>query len=213
MIDPNVPMAHSQVNEFLPSARAVPNSRNAMADSEVDDFDVGRFHAIRKEQKEQMMELQKSYQDRKDFIKKTIQAEQESLFNAFQQGMQSLYGSLVQQVATTIERQVTLRLDEEKLEEQHAAGKRDIERRYHHEASKVLSTPATRNSTQVPRASSSGSHTNSFLVSFVTLYCLLPQADKSSLGLQLRTSTADTDSFGDANAAGTASNSDQASVQ
>lgn len=185
MIDPNIPMAHHQVNEFLPSAGVAHGSRKNMAEPEADDFDVTQFNAIRKEQKEQMMDLDKHYQDRKDVIQKQIQAEQEVLFNAFQQGMQTLYGSLVQQVAATIEVQVTLRMDQEKLQEDHAARKRDIERRYHHEASRlVLSTShATRNPKQHPTTTTNGAHANnSFSVSPIGPVLFFPQSDQVPQG-------------------------------
>lgn len=179
MIDPNVPMAHTQANEFLPSVGGVPGAKKTMAEAEMEEFDVGQFNAIRKEQKEQMMELEKHYQDRQDIIQKQVQAEKDGLFNAFQQGMQNLYASLVQQVNATIEVQVTLRMEQEKLQEEHTARKRDIERRYHHEASRlVLSTSHTnRNPKTLARTSSGGSHNNPFSVSFTSLHRLLFPAD------------------------------------
>lgn len=169
MIDPTVPtMPHSHVNEFLPSSGAAPGSRDVMAEPEMDDFDMTQFNAIRKEQKEQMLELDKHYHERRDIIQKQVQAEQEGLFSAFQQGMQNFYGSLIQHVNSTVEVQVKLRMEQEKLQEDHAARKRDIERRYHHEASKLMlsTSTASRNPKQLPRTVSSGSQANSYAVSF-----------------------------------------------
>lgn len=168
MIDPNGPMAHTQVNEFLPSNGTAAGARKTMVDTEMDEIDVSRFNAIRKEQKAQMMEVDKVYQEKQDIITKQMQAEEERLFNAFQQGMQSLYASLVQHVNANVEAQVKLRMTQEKLQDDHAEKKRDIDRQYHNEASRlVLSTShsGSRIPKQLSRTTSNDSHSKSFTVS------------------------------------------------
>lgn len=165
MIDPSVSMAHHQRNEFLPSAHHGPRAQPAAVEAaEADDFDV-QFDAIRNNQKEQMMDLNQHYQDRRDILQKQIQAEQEGLFNAFQQGMQALYGTLVQQVAATIDVQVRLRVKQEKLQDEHAARKADIERRYHQETSMLFH--AARRPKHLQTMPTDGAHTASFPVSFL----------------------------------------------
>lgn len=173
MIDPTVAMAHQHVNEFLPSSGPASGHRNAIPDPDVDDLDVSRFNALRKEKNEQLRELEKYYHDKRDAINKQVQAEQESLFSAFQQGMQNFYASLVQHITGTIEDQVKLRLEKEKLDQEYAAQQREIDRRYHHEASRLVTSTshATRPSKPLPRTASNGSHTNSFSVGFFFFRC------------------------------------------
>lgn len=177
MIDQTAIMVPNTVNEFLPAAGAAPGHRLNPEEGEEDDFDVARFSAIRKEQKEQLERLEQHYQHRQTAIEQQVRAEQEGLFNVFQQGMQNLYTGLTQHVTTTIEAQVKLRMEQERLREEHSSQKRDIERRYHNEASRlVMSTShATRNPKQLPRSSSSASHSNSFPVSLIPQDGFIPK--------------------------------------
>lgn len=134
------------VNEFLPAAaRQRPN----MDEIEEDEIDMARFSAIRKEQKEELERLDHHHHTKQLQIENQIRAELDQLFNHFQQGMQSLYTGLTQTVNTTVEVQVKLRIQQERLREEHATNKREVERRYHNEASRlVMSTSQVARHTQ-----------------------------------------------------------------
>lgn len=128
-------MNPSSVNEFLPpGAGQAPHND----DVEEDEFDMARFSAIRKEQKDELERLDHHHHNKHLQIENQIRGEVDRLFVHFQQGMQNLYTGLTQTINNTIETQVKLRIEQERLREDHAANKREIERRYHNEASKIV---------------------------------------------------------------------------
>lgn len=109
-----------------------------MDDMDEDEFDMARFSAIRKEQKDELERLEHHHHSKQHQIEGQIRQEVDRLFGHFQQGMQNLYTGLTQTINATVEAQVKLRMDQERLREEHETNKREVERRYHNEASKIV---------------------------------------------------------------------------
>lgn len=128
-------MNPNPVNEFLPPAAGQPQRMDEMDE---DEFDMARFSAIRKEQKDELERLEHHHHSKQHHIESQIRQEVDRLFGHFQQGMQNLYTGLTQTINATVEAQVKLRMDQERLREEHEANKREVERRYHNEASKIV---------------------------------------------------------------------------
>lgn len=128
-------MQANSANEFLP---AVAGSRPYGDNGGEDDFDVARFSAIRKEQKEELERLDQQYSSSQAAIETQVRGEVDQLFQQFQLGMQQLYTNLTKTVGITIENQVQLRLKQERLRREHDAKRGDVEARYHNEASKLI---------------------------------------------------------------------------
>lgn len=103
-----------------------------------DDFDVARFSAIRKEQKDELDRLDHHYSTSQAAIEAQVRGEVDQLFQQFQLGMQQLYTSLTKTVGINIENQVQLRLKQERLRREHETKKSEVEARYHNEASKLI---------------------------------------------------------------------------
>lgn len=128
-------MPSNSGNEFLAPAGG---SRSYGDNSADDDFDVARFSAIRKEQKDELERLDHHYSSSQATIETQVRGEVDHLFQQFQLGMQQLYTNLTKTVGITIENQVQLRLKQERLRREHEAKKSDVETRYHNEASKLI---------------------------------------------------------------------------
>lgn len=124
-------------NEFLTPAGG---SRPYADNSGDDDFDVARFSAIRREQKDELERLDHHYSSSHVTIEEQVRGEMDHLFQHFQLGMQQLYTNLTKTVGITIENQVQLRLKQERLRLEHEAKKGEVETRYHNEASKLISS-------------------------------------------------------------------------
>lgn len=125
----------NSANEFLAVAAS---SRSYGDNSGEDDFDVARFSAIRKEQKDELERLEQQYSSNQAAIETQVRGEVDHLFQQFQLGMQQLYTNLTKTVGTTIDNQVQLRLKQERLRRDHDARKSEVEARYHNEASKLI---------------------------------------------------------------------------
>lgn len=128
-------MPSNSGNEFLAPAGG---SRSYGENSGDDDFDVARFSAIRKEQKDELERLDHHYSSSQATIETQVRGEVDHLFQQFQLGMQQLYTNLTKTVGITIENQVQLRLKQEQLRREHEAKKGEVETRYHNEASKLI---------------------------------------------------------------------------
>lgn len=128
-------MNPKSVNEFLPpGAGQTPH----LDDMDEEEFDMARFSAIRKEQKDELERLEHHHHNKQLQIENQVRGEIDRLFAHFQQGMQNLYTGLTQTINATVETQVKLRMEQERLREDHVANKREVERRYHNEASKIV---------------------------------------------------------------------------
>lgn len=128
-------MQPNSANEFISTAAG---GRPYGDNGGEDDFDVARFSAIRKEQKDELERLDHHYSSSQAAIETQVRGEVEQLFQQFQHGMQQLYTNLTKTVGTTIENQVQLRLSQERLRREHEAKKIEAEARYHNEASKLI---------------------------------------------------------------------------
>lgn len=134
-------MNRTSVNEFLPASHLPPQ----MGETEDDEIDVARFSAMKRQQKDELDHLEHRHQAKQHEIEKQVAAELDKLFTHFQTGMQTLYTALHQTVNTTIDSQVKLRMQQERLKDEYAAQKRDAERRFHNDVSQlVMSTSQTR---------------------------------------------------------------------
>ncbi|KAJ4417141.1 hypothetical protein N0V82_006341 [Gnomoniopsis sp. IMI 355080] len=112
-------MQANSANDFLP---AVVGSRPYGDNGGEDDFDVARFSAIRKEQKEELERLDHHYSSSQAAIDT------------------QLYTNLTKTVGITIENQVQLRLQQDRLRQEHETKKSEVEARYHNEASKLITS-------------------------------------------------------------------------
>lgn len=146
-------MNRTSVNEFLPAAS---QPRQHLGEMEDDEIDVARFSAMKRQQKDELDRLEHRHQAKQHEIEKQVRAELDKLFTHFQTGMQTLYTTLHQTVNTTVDAQVKLRMQQERLREEHATKKRDAERRFHNDVSQlVMSTSQTRHAAGFLRAPNS----------------------------------------------------------
>lgn len=161
-------MNPNPINEFLP-ASAGPRLKGDTGGE--DDFDLARFNAIRKEQKDELERLDRRHHDQQAAIDNQIQLEYDRLFQHFQQGMQNFYASLRQTINTTVENQVNFRMQKERICEDHTTNKRDVEKRFHSEASRLVmsSTHAVRPSQPFPTVPSNVSRPAPLAASPVSL--------------------------------------------
>lgn len=169
-------MNQHSVNDFLPTGVA---QRPRVDDGGDDDFDMTKFTAIRKNHNEELEHLEKEYENRHLEIQSEIRKTSNTFFEEFQTGMQKFYTNLVQTFNTTVEDQVKLRMQEERLRDELVNKKNELDQRYHHEASKIVlsSSHASRQGKLTSQRPSSGpspiSRTSSMPVSLV---CLLASA-------------------------------------
>lgn len=126
-------MQSNPVNDFLPARASRPYE-----DAGEDDFDVARFSAIRKDQKDEMERVDHHFNSSHATIEAQIRGENDQLFQQFQLGMQQFYTNLTKTINTTVENKVLLRLDQERLRTEHEAKKNEVNNRYHNEASKLI---------------------------------------------------------------------------
>lgn len=133
-------MQANSANEFLPAAVG---SRPYGDNVGEDDFDMARFSAIRKEQKEELERLDHHYNSSQAAIDTQVRGEVDHLFQQFQLGMQQLYTNLTKTVGITIENQVQLRLKQDQLRREHDIKKSEVEARYHNEASKLITSTSS----------------------------------------------------------------------
>lgn len=154
------------VNDFLPTGVA---QRPRMDDAGEDEFDMSKFSAIRKSHNEELERLEKEYENRQLAIQNELRRGSNTFFEEFQTGMQKFYTNLVQTFNATIEDQVKLRMQEERLHNELLNKKKEVEHRYHHETSKIVlssSHGSRQTKTSMQRPSGPISRTSSMPVSF-----------------------------------------------
>lgn len=128
------PTVHpSPVNDFLPARVS-----RSYDDAGEDDFDMARFSAIRKEQKDEMERVDHIFNSSHAHIEGQIRAENDQLFQHFQLGMQQFYTDLTKTMNANVENKVRLRLEQERLRAEHEAKKAEVNNKYHNEASKLI---------------------------------------------------------------------------
>ncbi|PSR84046.1 hypothetical protein BD289DRAFT_482952 [Coniella lustricola] len=178
-------IAPMNLNEFLPA------STRPMAqgmEREDEELDIAKFSAIKKERKDELDQLDRYHQSKQDEIEGQVREQLDRLFQQFQQGMQGLYASLTQTAHATVETQVKLRMQQEKLREEHAINKRDIERRYHNEASRLFISPseAKHHSHTMPNVNGNPTRTNSTVPSNNGDHLISPAASSAIMTPPIR---------------------------
>lgn len=121
-------MNPNPVNEFLPST--------ATADRMDldDDFDMAQWQALKKDKLEEQKRLDDEHHRSQMQIEMQLQAENQHLFSQFQhkvqESIQQVFVDLQQSITATVDAQVELRLQQQRLREEHAASTVGIEQRH-----------------------------------------------------------------------------------
>lgn len=153
-------MDPKRVNEFLPpasSATASPADRMDIANPMEDDFDVAQYRALKKDKQEEQKRLDHEHDHRHRQLEEQVHMENNRLFSQVQQrineGIQRAFMDLGPVIAATVNNQVSFRLEQQRLRDEHASSKSSIEQRYHNKITSLMAMPsAARNA--IPRVGS-----------------------------------------------------------
>ncbi|KAG6361260.1 hypothetical protein INS49_009484 [Diaporthe citri] len=154
-------MDPKRVNEFLPpasSATASPADRmDTTANPMEDDFDVAQYRALKKDKQEEQKRLDHEHDHRHRQLEEQVHLENNRLYSQLQQrvneSIQRAFIDLQPAIATTINNQVSLRLEQQRLRDEHAASKTTIEQRYHNKITSLMAMPSAARSA-IPRVNS-----------------------------------------------------------
>lgn len=123
-----VVMNPNPVNEFLPST-ATPDRMDVD-----EDFDMARWHALKKDKLEEQKRLDEEHHRSQMQIEMQLQAENQHLLSQVQhkvqESIQQVFVDLQQSIAATVDAQVNLRLQQQRLRDEHAASTISIEKRH-----------------------------------------------------------------------------------
>lgn len=155
-------MDPKRVNEFLPpasSAPAPPADRMDATPME-DDFDVAQYRALKKDKQEEQKRLDHEHDHRHRQLEEQVHLENNRLYSQLQQrvneSIQRAFIDLQPAIAATINNQVSLRLEQQRLRDEHAASKTTIEQRYHNKITSLMAMPSAARSA-MPRVNSNSS--------------------------------------------------------
>ncbi|KAK2599751.1 hypothetical protein N8I77_011479 [Diaporthe amygdali] len=159
-------MDPKRVNEFLPPTSAVapapPGDRMDVTNAVEDDFDVAQYRALKKDKQEEQKRLDHEHDHRHRQLEEQIHMENSRLFSQFQQrvneSIQRAFIDLQPSIAATISNQVSFRLEQQRLRDEHAASKSNIEQRYHNKITSLMAMPSAARGA-IPRMASSASGT------------------------------------------------------
>lgn len=154
-------MDPKRVNEFLPpasSAAASPADRmDATANPMEDDFDVAQYRALKKDKQEEQKRLDHEHDHRHRQLEEQVHLENNRLYSQLQQrvneSIQRAFIDLQPAIAATINNQVSLRLEQQRLRDEHAASKTTIEQRYHNKITSLMAMPSAARAA-IPRVNS-----------------------------------------------------------
>lgn len=178
-------MDPKRVNEFLPptsSATASPADRmDTTTNPMEDDFDVAQYRALKKDKQEEQKRLDHEHDHRHRQLEEQVHLENNRLYSQLQQrvneSIQRAFIDLQPAIAATINNQVSLRLEQQRLRDEHAASKTTIEQRYHNKITSLMAMPSAARGA-VPRVNSNSStpshpQTNNIRVSqsLYSLFC------------------------------------------
>lgn len=155
-------MDPKRVNEFLPptaaAAPAPPGDRMDVTNAVEDDFDVAQYRALKKDKQEEQKRLDHEHDLRHRQLEEQVHMENSRLFSQFQQrvneSIQRAFIDLQPSIAATISNQVSFRLEQQRLRDEHAASKSNIEQRYHNKITSLMAMPSAARGA-IPRVSSS----------------------------------------------------------
>ncbi|KAI7778168.1 hypothetical protein LA080_002515 [Diaporthe eres] len=154
-------MDPKRVNEFLPpasSATASPADRmDTAANPMEDDFDVAQYRALKKDKQEEQKRLDHEHDHRHRQLEEQVHLENNRLYSQLQQrvneSIQRAFVDLQPAIAATINNQVSLRLEQQRLRDEHAASKTTIEQRYHNKITSLMAMPSAARGA-IPRVNS-----------------------------------------------------------
>lgn len=154
-------MDPKRVNEFLPpasSATASPADRmDTTTNPMEDDFDVAQYRALKKDKQEEQKRLDHEHDHRHRQLEEQVHLENNRLYSQLQQrvneSIQRAFIDLQPAIAATINNQVSLRLEQQRLRDEHAASKTTIEQRYHNKITSLMAMPSAARSA-IPRVNS-----------------------------------------------------------
>jgi len=156
-------MDHKRVNEFLPPAAAsaaTANPADRMDAPMEDDFDVAQYRALKKDKQEEQKRLDHEHDHRHRQLEEQVHLENSRLYAQLQQrvneSIQRAFIDLQPAIAATINSQVSLRLEQQRLRDEHAASKNTIEQRYHNKITGLMAMPSAAR-TAIPRVNSNSS--------------------------------------------------------
>lgn len=189
-------MDPKRVNEFLPPASSATGSpadrMDTAANPMEDDFDVAQYRALKKDKQEEQKRLDHEHDHRHRQLEEQVHLENNRLYSQLQQrvneSIQRAFIDLQPAIAATINNQVSLRLEQQRLRDEHAASKTTIEQRYHNKITSLMAMPSAARSAMPRVNSNTPSHpqTNSIRVSpssthivlrvhvFTSLWILVP---------------------------------------
>ncbi|POS76359.1 hypothetical protein DHEL01_v205255 [Diaporthe helianthi] len=156
-------MDSKHVNEFLPpsSASAIPAER--MDAPMEDDFDVAQYRALKKDKQEEQKRIDHEHELRHRHLEEQVHQENSRLYAQLQQrvneSIQRAFIDLQPAIAATINNQVGLRLEQQRLRDDHAASRNTIEQRYHNKITSLMAMPSAAR-TVIPRVNSNSTQPN-----------------------------------------------------
>lgn len=135
-------MAPNPMNEFLPST-ATPDRMDLD-----DDFDVARWQALKRDKLEEQKRLDEEHHQSQLQIEMQLEAENQRLLlqvqHKVQQSIQQVFVDLQQSIVATVGAQVDLRLQQQRLREEHAASTVGIEQRHLNKITHLMAPSSTR---------------------------------------------------------------------
>lgn len=135
-------MNPNPVNEFLPSA-ATPDRMDLD-----DDFDMARWQALRKDKLEEQKRLDEEHHQTQMQIEMQLEAENQLLLSQVQhkvqESIQQVFVDLQQSIVATVGTQVELRLQQQRLRDEHAASTASIEQRHLNKITHLMAPSSAR---------------------------------------------------------------------
>lgn len=153
-------MDPKRVNEFLPPSSASATPADRMDAPMEDDFDVAQYRALKKDKQEEQKRLDHEHDLRHRHLEEQVHQENSRLYAQLQQrvneSIQRAFIDLQPAIAATINSQVSLRLEQQRLRDEHAASRNTIEQRYHNKITGLMAMPSAAR-TAIPRVNSNSS--------------------------------------------------------
>lgn len=137
-----VTMNPNPINEFLP-ATATPDRM----DLEVE-FDMARWQALKKDKQDELKRLEEENRQSQTQLEMQLEAENQQLLSQVQlkvqESIQQVFVDLQLSIAATIDAQVGLRLQQQRLRDEHAASTAAIEQRHVNKITDLMAPSSTR---------------------------------------------------------------------
>ncbi|KAH8752850.1 hypothetical protein F5883DRAFT_527450 [Diaporthe sp. PMI_573] len=139
-------------NKFLPPALSTTATPADWMDAPMeDDFNVAQYRALKKDKQEEQNRLDHKDDLRRRQLEEEVVHENSRLYAQLQQrvneSIQRAFTDLQPAITATINSQVSLRLEQQRLRDEHAASKNTIEQHYHN---KIMSLVAMSSAARTP---------------------------------------------------------------